>query len=162
MGYTTKFAGKLKFSITPSVEQLQWLAKMLADYDCQWLEKVAAESAYPNKPEQGDGDFRHYVDLRLTKDLSGIEWGSDTEKNSGMVTALKVLQHAINALFPTSFPVFFEGTMTAQGEAPADVWGIEAHEGTIKRIEMKRPAETCCPHCRRWFETSKAETRGDE
>ena len=160
MGYTTKFAGTLKFSRTPSVGQLQWLAKMLADYDHEWLGAVAAESAYPHQPENGDGDFRHYVDLRLTKDLSGIEWDSDTEKNSGMVTALKVLQHAINALFPDDEPVFFEGTMTAQGEDPSDVWGIEAAGGTIRRIEMKRPHETCCPRCQTWFETSKAKTRG--
>lgn len=162
MGYTTKFSGTLKFSQTPSVGKLQWLAKLLADYDHEWLGKVASDSAYPYNPEAGDGDFRHYVDLRLTKDLSGIEWDSDTEKNSGMLTAIKVLQHAINAQFPTEPEVFFEGTMTAQGEDPSDVWGIEAHEGTIKRIRMQKPKETLCPHCRNWFLTNKAQTRGDE
>lgn len=160
MGYTTKFAGTLKFSRTPSVGKLQWLAKMLADNDYEWLGVLATESAYPNQPEPGDMNFRNYVDLRLNKDLTGIEWDSNTEKNSGMVTALKVLQHAINALFPDEMPVFFEGTMTAQGEDPADVWGIEAVGGDIRRIEMKRPHETCCPLCQTWFETNKAKTRG--
>lgn len=159
MGYTTKFGGVLRFSQPLSGDQLRWIAELLADYDYEWLGKLADETAYPHKPETGDVDFRHYVDLRLTKDLTGLEWHTDTEKNSGMVTALKVIQHALLSKWPSErMRVYLEGTLTAQGESFDDVWGIEASAGSIRRVEMAKPAMTKCPHCRQWFETSKAQT----
>lgn len=160
MGYTTKFAGVLKFSRPMNGEQLRWLGGLLADYDHEWLGKLAEETGYQRPPFEGDDDFRHYVDLRITKDFSGLEWDTDTEKNSGMVTALQVIQHALLTKFPEN-PVHLEGMMTAKGEAADDVWAIHAVDGRIFRQNLKPPHETCCPNCRYWFKTETAKTRGE-
>jgi hypothetical protein len=133
MGYTTTFKGTLSFVNDVSAKQL---AK---------LHTFFGEDARDHK-EWGISNCASYIDLRLAKDFSGIEWDDGTEKNYGMVEAVTMIVREMRKEWPD---FGLTGSFLAQGEDSDDRWMLVMNEdGTASRNEIVITGQKVeCPDC---------------
>lgn len=150
MGYSTDFTGELKFTREITIDELRVIGEILEEEND--AEELAAATGYQPKPD----DRYSCIDLEVTDDFTGIKWNGN-EKTYYMITSLNVVLHAIKQKIPD---LSLTGSMFAQGEEVGDVWGIEIKEGVAVHVDVVKPPMTKCPHCREWFKTSDAESRG--
>lgn len=153
MGYSTVFTGTLKFTRQISVAEYVKIKDWLEDNnrDTPTGKSLSDRIGYARPEKFTDG----YVDLKVNKDVSGIEWNG-SEKTYGMVDTLNVLLWGLGTQFEP--PIGLEGRLLADGESQGDVWAIDIVGPTAVRVELDKPPMTKCPHCEEWFETSKAES----
>lgn len=137
MGYNTRFRGTLKFTSELTVPML---AKLNSFFGQDPREH----------PEWGAGREVGYIDLVLTKDFSGIEWDSGTEKTYGLERAVNVIIREMRKEFPD---FGLTGTLLAQGEEIEDRWQLVIGEGGwAAKIKVPIPGTKIeCPHCHRKF-----------
>lgn len=120
MGYTTKFKGTLKFKELLTPKHILTLNAILGE-DCH------------DHPLWNAGKNVNYIDLRLTNDLSGLEWNS-AEKSHNMAgqinTVIKLMESA-------EVPIALEGGFLAQGEEVGDVYKIVMENNIAVVHEIK-------------------------
>lgn len=134
MGYTTTFKGALLFDKEASASQLAKLKSFFGE-DCR------------EHPEwEADGT---YIDLRLNKDFTGLEWDDATEKNNGMVDHVNLILREMKK----SWPEFgLHGSLIAQGEDVEDRWSLSIEDGIAVRQEVViTGTKVTCPHCEESF-----------
>ncbi len=151
MGYNTRFRGVLKFTCPMDVEKLQHLAKFLNSADPEdypdWIIPAGAK-----KP---------YIQLRVTKDYSGIEWDK-SDKFYDATDAVNIILVNMRAKYPE---FGLTGSLEAQGEDMIDRWTLVVEDNVAKEIPYINPygKEICCPNCRKKFildtQTFKPEER---
>lgn len=134
MGYTTKFTGELLFTNELKASELFFIQQFFG-------EDVRDHSDW----NVGGA----YIDLRLNKEMTGIEWDDETEKNYGMVDHINFIIDQANA----SIKDFgLSGVMIAQGEDPSDRWKIVMVNGKAVRDEIiAEGRKVKCPHCKKSF-----------
>lgn len=116
MGYTTEFRGQLYFKNELTGFQILRLKSFLGE-DCR------------DHPEWGRTDLT-YIDLRITKDGTGIEWDG-SEKTYDLVEKINLIIEEMNK----DFPFELVGNLLAQGEENDDNWIISIENG--KAIEKR-------------------------
>ncbi len=139
MGYSTSFHGVLKFTCPMDIEKLTYLGQFL---DCadpndypDWI--------IPNPNRVG------YIQFRVSKDYSGIEWDG-SEKFYYAPEAVELVLANMQAKYPE---FGLEGSLEAQGEAISDRWTLVVENNVVKHITYVNPygREICCPNCRKKF-----------
>lgn len=136
MGYNTSFRGVLRFKNDPTTKQLAKLHTFFGE-DCR------------SHPEWNAGQYASYIDLRLTKDLDGIEWNG-AEKTYGLTDSVNVIVHGMRKEWPD---FALDGTLIAQGDDFDDRWALVigddgmASEQPIVMSEHK----VQCPKCHSTF-----------
>lgn len=136
MGYSTDFSGSLKFACDMT-------APMLAMVN-QFFDEDPRSHPEWNAPRDVG-----YIDLKLTKDFSGIEW-SGSEKTYGMVGAVNIIIEQMRKEFPQ---FALSGSLLAQGEDIDDRWELHINdEGKAVKVATPPPGTRVkCPHCERSF-----------
>ncbi len=141
MGYNTEFKGQLKFVKELSTKALQKLSEMLGE-DCR------------DHPEWGSIGLTH-IDLRITKDFSGLEWDDDTEKTYDLPEKINLVTRHMRIDFP-EFEL--EGKLLAQGEDIDDRWELIMEEGVAtEKMLVASGTKITCPHCDEEFYLEGAE-----
>ena len=131
MGYSTEFKGKLNFTTDLTGKQLAKLETYLGE-DC----RDHSEWGVPHLS---------YIDLKLTKDYSGVEWdGSEKtydleEKINFIITEMKKEYSEFG----------FMGELLAQGEDIEDRYLIVIDEDgkAVKRDVIVQGTVIKCPNC---------------
>ena len=142
MGYNTKFRGVLKFTSDLSPAELARLNDA-----CGEDSRDHPEWEIP-KTDYGSPGF-YYLDLRLTKDFSGIEWNDDTEKTYGMDNMVAFVIRWMREVKPD---FGLQGTLLAEGEDWDDRWRlivVGTDMQTVKTPPQGAPVE--CPECEHKF-----------
>lgn len=138
MGYNTIFTGELKFTNDLTGKELGHLTTFLG------------EDARDHKEWKVDEDAFNYIDLRLLKDFSGIQWDDETEKTYGFVEQVNFIIKEMRKIQPN---FGLEGIITAQGEDYDDRWmlkvGKKGH-AYEEKITLKGKKVTC-PNCEEDF-----------
>ena len=138
MGYTTTFKGTLKFTGEVTAAQLAKLNQYFGE----------STDDFPDL-----GLLRHdggYIDLRLTKDFSGIEWDDETEKTYNLEKIVDALIQAMRKEYPQ---FGLTGSLLAQGEDVEDRWDLFIdQDGRARKRQVALPGtKITCPHCDRQF-----------
>jgi hypothetical protein len=138
MGYNTQFKGELKFDC-------EMTAPMLAKLNQYFGENTN------DHPElclsRHDGG---YIDLKMAKDLSGIQWDDGTEKTYNLEKIVDALIQMMRQEFP-SFSL--KGALLAQGEDIEDRWELFIDEdGHARKRDVATPGvKLYCPRCHHAF-----------
>jgi hypothetical protein len=138
MGYNTQFKGELKFDC-------EMTAPMLAKLH-QYFGEDTREHPELELSRQDGG----YIDLKMTKDFSGIQWDDGTEKTYNLDKIVDALIQIMRKEYP-SFAL--KGVMLAQGEDIEDRWElfIDADGHARKRDVAIPGVKIHCPRCRHAF-----------
>lgn len=134
MGYNTRFSGVLKFTCEPTTAMLAMLNGLFGQ----------------DAREIGGGRESGYIDLELTKDFSGIQWDSGTEKTYYLEKSVNLVIQEMRK----AFPVFgLTGTLLAQGEDVEDRWELYiGDDGLAHKRKVAIPGtKVKCPHCHQSF-----------
>ncbi|MFA5154166.1 MAG: hypothetical protein WC554_16570 [Clostridia bacterium] len=132
MGYSTDFDGELKFKKPLTKKQIEKLETFLGE-DCR------------DHEEWGQLDLT-YIDLKLTKDQSGLKWDG-SEKTYDLVDKVNLIINEMHKDFP-DFEL--EGQLTAQGEDMKDRWYLAIENGfACKRKTLVKTV--ICPECNHEF-----------
>lgn len=134
MGYNTRFSGVLKFATPVTVEMLAKLNTMLGE--------DANEIATPGVHGRDYG----YIDLVVSKDFSGIEWDTGTEKTYFLEKSVNV----VLAEMRKEWPEFgLTGQLLAQGEDMEDRWALVMEDDGLahKRKVAITGQRVQCPDC---------------
>lgn len=132
MGYNTRFSGTLKFTTPVTVQMLAKLNTMLGE--------DAGKIAKSSDREYG------YIDLVVSKDFSGIEWDSGTEKTYFLEKSVNV----VIAEMRKEWPEFgLTGQLMAQGEDMEDRWMLVMEDDGLahKRKVAITGQRVKCPDC---------------
>ena len=134
MGYSTSFTGRLDFNRDLKGSELVQLNDIL-DEDCR------DHPAWPKSPYKYD---LTYIDLKLTDDMTGLEW-SGAEKTGPM-------EHLVNMVIAVASETIDDfgltGGFNCQGEDVDDRWALTMADNVAIRAEVKIPGSAIrCPHC---------------
>ena len=91
MGYNTEFKGLLKFGKILKPEELEYLNSILGEDTSNHPEWNEIKNKITNETM--------YIDLRLSKCFTGIEWNSECEKTYDMPEAIKLIIALMNKKF---------------------------------------------------------------
>lgn len=132
MGYNTRFSGTLKFSTPVTVQMLAKLNTMLGED----AGKIAGSS---------DRDYG-YIHLVVSKDFSGIEWDSGTEKTYYLEKSVNVVITEMRKEWPE---FGLTGQLMAQGEDMEDRWALVIEDDGLahKRKVAITGQRVKCPDC---------------
>lgn len=135
MGYSTSFSGELKFTKELKASELAELNKFLGE-DCRDHKEW--------KNTSGIGDLS-YIDLKLTKDFSGLEWDNG-EKSYNMVEKVNLVIENMKIKYPD---FGLSGEFLAQGEDIGDVWRLVMEDNVAyeRKIDLTGKRKVTCPHC---------------
>jgi hypothetical protein len=134
MGYDTRFTGTLKFSAPITVQ-------MLAKLNTMFGEDARKVSDLP------DGDREYgYIDLVVSKDFSGIEWDSGTEKTYYLEKSVNVVLREMRKEWPE---FGLTGQLMAQGEDMEGRWALVMEDDGMahKRKVAITGQRVKCPDC---------------
>lgn len=146
MGYNTEFKGLLKFNKLLIPEELEYLSSILG----------ADTGDHPewNEIKNTITSDTFYIDLRLSKCFTGVEWNSECEKTYNLPEAIKLVSALMNQKFNKQWNNIFglHGELIAKGESFDDNWKIRCN-GLIVKIEKLKLTGTKieCPHCKEFF-----------
>lgn len=134
MGYNTDFTGTLKFTKELTSKQLAKISSFFGE-DCR------------EHSEWGNTELT-WIDLKLTKDFSGIEWNG-SEKTYQLVEKVNLIIEQMQKEYPD---FGLEGEILAQGEDIDDRWilAIENCRAVEKPVVIKG-TKVCCPNCSKEF-----------
>lgn len=125
MGYSTQFAGELKFTAELNAEQRAKLEAMLGQ-DCR------------EHPEWDDDQGLTYIDLQMNDDGDGLEWDG-SEKTYELVEKVNLVIREMRKAMPE---FGLTGSMLAQGEDVGDVWELViGPSGFAERREFQLEGE---------------------
>jgi|SRR5581483_6106921 len=132
MGYNTRFSGTLKFSTPVTVQMLAKLNTMLGED----AGKIAGSS---------DRDYG-FIDLVVSKDFSGIEWDSGSEKTYYLEKSVNVVITEMRKEWPE---FGLTGQLMAQGEDMEDRWALVIEDDGLahKRKVAITGQRVKCPDC---------------
>lgn len=141
MGYNTEFKGKLEFTC-------EMTAPMLAKLNSFFGEDPREH------PEWGLGRDSGYIDLRLTKDFTGIEWNDETEKTYFLEKSVSLVINEMRKEWPQ---FGLKGALVAQGEDVDDRWQLViGDDGLAKKVEVQIVGtKVRCPECDHKFYIEK-------
>lgn len=148
MGYNTQFKGELKFTSEPTIPMLAKLNTLLG--------------ADPREhPEWGAGRDSGYIDLVLTKDLTGLRWDDGCEKTYFLDTSVNIVIQQMRKEFPQ---FGLKGVLLAQGEDIEDRWELYIGEDGLahKRPVPMPGTKIKCPHCSRSFYHGSPVSEGEQ
>lgn len=133
MGYNTRFRGTLKFTCELTVPMLAKLNTFLGQDPRE-------------HPEWGAGRDIGYIDLVITKDFTGIEWDSGTEKTYGLEKSVTLIIQQMRKDFPD---FGLTGSLLAQGEDMEDRWQLVIGADGLAQKQKIAIAGTRvkCPEC---------------
>jgi hypothetical protein len=133
MGYNTTFKGSLTFKHELSVPQLARLQEFFGE-DCR------------DHKEWDAGKEAGYIDLRMSKGYTGIEWDDETEKTYGLTDSVNVIIREMRKELPE---FGLEGQLVAQGEEIDDRWHlIIGDDGWAHKQDVVVFGDrVTCPHC---------------
>lgn len=142
MGYDTKFKGVLKFTSEVTVPQIRAMQAMFGenpDDHPDWLEGTGLD-----RWDVG------YIDLRLTKEMDGLQWEYETEKTRGLENGVNIVIREMRKQWPD---FGLSGELLAQGEDITDRWILRiGADGWATKIENPPKGRTIeCPNCREDF-----------
>ena len=137
MGYNTIFKGVLKFKKELIVPQIVFLNSMFGEdlrEHSEWLE------------DYDNSDYLTYINLRFTKDYTGIEWNDSCEKTYNLDGIVNVIIENMRKHYP-DFEL--EGKLIAQGEDIEDRWELIINDNGFaeKRYIITIGDKIICPHC---------------
>jgi hypothetical protein len=136
MGCTTKFTGHLSFTRELTASELAVVSSFFNE-DCR---------DHPDWVSFGETLF--YIDLKLTKDFSGIEWDG-SEKTYFLDKLINVL---ITEVKKKIHDFGLSGSMDAQGEDIDDAWTLLINdEGFAENIKRVVIGVVECPECQHRF-----------
>lgn len=141
MGYSTKFTGILLFTNPLTIPQLKRLENIL-DTDLRDLDEET-------KLRLNILTDLSYVDLRIDKDYTGLEWDG-AEKTYDLDEIVNVLLRYMQEIFPD---FGLKGKLFAQGEDIEDRWWLNINEsGRAEKIIIEMTGKKItCPHCEEEF-----------
>lgn len=130
MGYSTEFAGELRFTTELTTSQLVKLKSFLGE-DCR------------NHPEWNRSDLT-YIDLELTSNFSGLRWDG-SEKTYDLTEKVNLIIEEMQK----DYPEFgLEGSILAQGDDSGDRWSLIIENGkAVSREVVSKLSSIKCPHC---------------
>jgi len=133
MGYNTRFSGTLKFATPVTVQMLAKLNTMLGE--------DANEIANPGTHGRDFG----YIDLVVSKDFTGLEWDTGTEKTYYLEKSVNI----VIAEMRKEWPEFsLTGQLTAQGEDMEDRWALVMEDGVAHKRKVAITGQRVkCPDC---------------
>ena len=138
MGHSTDFSGVLKFCGDVTVQQLGHLNTILGK-DCR---------DHPEWNPEMYGDYLTYVDMKITKDYSGIEWDG-SEKTYDLVEKINLMLDLMRKQWP-SFNL--TGKLIAQGEDIMDRWELRIVDGNAIKHDLSISGSiVTCPYCHKEF-----------
>lgn len=144
MGYTTLFTGTLKFTKELKASELAYLTKILGVdlREMPELERVGIV------PELALESSQYSIDLKLTRDYSGLEWDG-RQKSYVMESQVDFVISWMHQKYPD---FGLEGHMNAQGEDVDDRWVLTIENNKAIKVETPPQGEKVqCPHCSGYF-----------
>jgi predicted Zn finger-like uncharacterized protein len=136
MGYSTDFKGKLEFTCPVTTEMLAKLNSFFGED--------------PKKhPDWNAHRDIGYVDLKLTKDFTGIEWDG-SEKTYGLELSVDMVIREMRRTWPE---FGLKGFLLAQGEDVEDRWQLVVGDnGAAKKVKVPMTGmKVRCPSCHQHF-----------
>lgn len=146
MGYNTHFTGLLKFGRALKPIEFEYLNSILGEdtqNHSEWDEeriKITKETLY--------------IDLRLSKCFTGIEWDDECEKTYDLPQAIKLVIALMHNRFITPGKKLFSlyGELIAKGEEFGDNWKIICDRTVVKTEKLQLiGGKIKCPHCEEYF-----------
>jgi len=146
MGYNTEFKGVLTFTC-------EMTAPMLAKLNGYFGEDPSKHPEWTVDRKTG------YIDLELTKDFSGIQWDSGTEKTYFLEKSVDIIIQQMRAQWPE---FGLTGVLQAQGEDSDDRWELYiGDDGLAHKRMVKIPGvKVTCPECRHKFYVETTPSNG--